>query len=368
MNLKIIDPLFDLSLWMNRYSFVIWRKPGEKCSHGFTASVGILADGSFPDNDAFIFSPFNGAGVYPAIAFYPIDVSAVNSSSLIDTSLPIYYPENVQDNEATYCNRIELLINMMKNEQLHKCVLSRRIDLDEPEESLAPDLFFGLCNRYPDAFISLIHIPGVFTWLGATPEKFLKVVDQEAQTTALAATLPFEGVLPDFSEWNEKEVEEQQLVTDFILNILENEDIRKVDCIGPHSMQAGNLVHLKTDIHFSITPRTDILSLIKALHPTPAVCGLPKDEALKMITFLEPHDREFYAGYQGMITKDDLELYVNLRCMRWLRGKPSLFVGGGITAASIPQQEWEETNFKAQTLLDVIEKLCNLAGKNSNAH
>jgi isochorismate synthase len=327
-----------------------------------------LADGSFPDKNAFIFSPFNGTGIYPTIAFYPKDVSVENGSSMTDASLPIYYPDNVPDNKAAYCNRIELLTGIMKNEQLHKCVLSRRIDLDEPKESLAPDLFSGLCNRYPDAFISLIHIPGVFTWLGATPEKLLKVVDQEAQTNALAATRPFEGVLPGFSEWNEKEVEEQQVVTDFILNVLEKENIQTVDCEGPYSVQAGNLVHLKTDIYFSITPRTDILSLIRALHPTPAVCGLPKDDALKMIISIEPHDREFYAGYLGLITKDDLELYVNLRCMRWLRGKPSLFVGGGITAASIPQQEWDETNFKAQTLLDVIEKLCNLAGKNPDAH
>lgn len=368
MNIEIKDPLFDLSLWMNKYSFVVWRKPGEKSHQGFTASVGLLAEAALPDKDAFIFSPFNSAGVYPTIAFYPKNISAEDGSSINDATLPVYYPDNIPDNKTAYCNRIELLTKMMKNEQLHKCVLSRRIDLNEPELSMAPDLFFDLCNRYPDAFISLVHIPGVFTWLGATPERFLKVKDQKAHTTALAATRAFEGVLPDFSEWNKKEVEEQQLVTDFIMNVLKNEDIPKVDFTGPHSMQAGNLVHLKTDIHFSITSQTNIRSLIKALHPTPAVCGLPKNDALKMITSLEPHDREFYAGYLGLITENDLELYVNLRCMRWLRGKPSLFVGGGITAASIPQQEWEETNIKAQTLLDVIEKLCNLAGKNPDAH
>ena len=367
-NLKIIDPLFDLSQWMNRDSFVVWRKPGDSSHYGFTASVDILKYGSIPEKDSFIFSPFNPKGAYPTIAFYPKDVNNEYYSSIVEASFPVPISEKGQDKKEDYCKRIDLLISKMKDGPLRKCVLSRRIDIDQPEEKLAPDLFFQLCHHYPDAFVSIIHIPGVFTWLGATPERLLKVSDQKAHTIALAATRPFEGILPDISAWNEKEKEEQQLVTDFILNVLKKSDIQTVDCNGPRSSQAGNLVHLRTDIHFSITPKTDILSLLKALHPTPAVCGLPKEEALKMITSIESHDREYYAGYLGLAGKDELELYVNLRCMRWLKGIPSLFVGGGITAASIPEQEWEETNFKAQTLLDVIEKLCNLAGKKLNAH
>lgn len=365
MNLENFDPLFDLSLLINRHSFVVWRMPGEKNHNGFKASFDILADGSFPVREAFVFSPFNKSGKYPSIAFYPKEEFGATSHAC---EIPAFVPIDVPDQKAAYCNRIELLTSMMKDGSLHKCVLSRRIDIDYPDESLAPDLFIELCDRYPNAFVSLIHIPDVFTWLGATPERLLKVKDLKAHTTSLAATRPFEGVLPDISEWNDKEKEEQQLVTDYILNVLKKEKIRTIDYDGPYSMQAGNLIHLNTDIFFSISPKTEILSLIRALHPTPAVCGLPKEEALKVINSQEPHDREYYAGYLGPVNKNDLDLYVNLRCMRWVGGKPSLFVGGGITAASVPEQEWDETNFKAQTMLDVTEKICNLAGKKPDAH
>ena len=368
MNPEITDPLIDLSLWMNKHSFVVWRNPGEKDQKGFKATVSILAEGSFPIKDAFIFSPFNSNGRFPAIAFYPKDDVLDNGLPDSEDPIPVYITNDIPDSESDYCKRIELLTGMMKNGLLHKCVLSRRINIDDPDETMAPELFTQLCNRYPDAFVSLIHIPHVFTWTGASPERLLKLKNQKAYTTSLAATRPYKGALPDISEWNTKEKEEQQLVTDFILQVLKNEKVHSVDCNGPLSMQAGNLVHIKTDIHFSTTPQTDIVSLIKALHPTPAVCGLPKEKALNMINSIEPHEREYYAGFLGPVTKDNLELYVNLRCMRWLDGKPSLFVGGGITAASVPEQEWEETNFKAQTLLDVIEKICNLAGKNPDAH
>jgi len=364
INLEIIDPLFDLSLWMNRNSFVVWRKPGEKSHNGFKASVNIIEDGSFPAKEAFIFSPFSKTGKFPSFAFYPNE----EKSTLKNLEIPSFVPMDIPDQKATYCKRIELLTGMMKDGPLHKCVLSRRIDLEEPEESMAPDLFLELCKRYPNAFISLIHIPGSFTWLGATPERLLTVKNLKAYTTSLAATKPFEGDLPDISDWNQKEREEQQLVTDYILNVLKKNKMQSVESEGPCSMQAGNLVHLKTDIHFSLSHRTDILSLIDELHPTPAVCGLPREDALQIIDSLEPHDREYYAGYLGPVGKDYFDLYVNLRCMRWIEGKPSLFVGGGITAASVPEQEWEETNFKANTLLDVIEKICNLAGKKPDAH
>jgi isochorismate synthase len=368
MNPETTYPLKDLSLWMNKHSFVVWRNPGEKEQKGFKATVSILAEGAFPDKDAFIFSPFNSKSRFPALAFYPNDDSFAKGLSDAETPIPVYLTEDIPDSKAEYCKRIELLTAMMESGPLHKCVLSRRLDLDDPDETMAPELFNQLCNQYPNAFVSLIHIPGAFTWTGATPERLLKIRNQKGYTTSLAATRPYIGLLPDISEWNVKETEEQQLVTDYILDVLKNENVHSVECNGPLSMQAGNLIHIKTDIHFSITPQTEIVSLIKALHPTPAVCGLPKDKAFNIINTIEPHDREYYAGYLGVVGKENLELFVNLRCMRWLGGKPSLFIGGGITAASVPEQEWEETNFKAHTLLDVIEKICNLAGKNPNAH
>lgn len=363
-----IDPLFDLTHLMNRRPFVIWRKPGTSNPEGFTASVKIIPDGELPEQSSFVFSPFQEYVSFPRLAFYPEPLDSTESIFYKNIIPSIELPTDEPDNKSIYCDRIRILTSLMQNQELHKVVLSRRIDLNELSEEMAPALFNELCSKYPAAFISLIHIPGVFTWLGATPERLLYLKDNTVHTTSIAATRPFEGELPDIKNWNKKELEEQQLVTSFILNVLTNAGIAEIDCDGPRPIQAGNLVHLKTDIRFKVSPETDIKQLIKELHPTPAVCGLPKEKAFQTIRSIEPHSREYYAGYLGLVNHEELELYVNLRCMRWLNGKASLFVGGGITAASNPTEEWEETNFKALTLLSVIDKLSILAGNYPNAH
>lgn len=357
-----IDSLFDLTRLMNRQSFVIWRKPGASDYEGFTASIKILPSSELPDQASFVFSPFLEDPFCPKLAFYPDHTDSAESVLYKNIFPSIALPSDEPDDESTYCNRIEQLTAMMQNEELHKVVLSRRIDLNHVSEDMAPALFHELCAKYPAAFVSLVHVPGVFTWLGATPERLLYLKNNTVHTTSIAATRPFEGELPAIESWNKKEIEEQQLVTGFILKILADAGIVDIVCDGPLPMQAGNLVHLKTDIRFKVTPDTDIKQLIKELHPTPAVCGLPKEKAFQTIRSIEPHSREYYAGYLGLTNDEELELYVNLRCMRWLNGKASLFVGGGITAASNPKEEWEETNFKALTLLSVIDKLIILAG------
>ncbi len=363
-----IDPLFDLTHFMNRRSFVVWRKPGASNHEGFTASIKIIPSDELPDQGSFVFSPFRESASAPKLAFYPAAIDPSEPATYKNLIQSIALPIDLPDEESTYCDRIKLLTSMMQGEELHKVVLSRRIDRNDLSEELAPALFNELCSKYPAAFVSLVHIPGIFTWLGATPERLLSIKNNTAHTTSIAATRPFNGELPAIENWNKKEREEQQLVTGFILNVLADAGIAHVECDGPRPVQAGNLVHLKTDIRFKITSDTDIKQLIKELHPTPAVCGLPREKAFQTIQSIEPHSREYYAGYLGLIDHEELELYVNLRCMRWLDGKASLFVGGGITAASNPKEEWEETNFKALTLLNVIDKLSILAGNIPNAY
>jgi isochorismate synthase len=95
--------------------------------------------------------------------------------------------------------------------------------------------------------------------------------------------------------------------------------------------------------------------LVEALHPTPAVAGQPKDEAIRYIKELEPHDREYYTGFLGPVTKDrEMDLFVNLRCMKVTPEFLALYVGGGITLDSDPADEWEETRLKAESLLQIL--------------
>ena len=114
-------------------------------------------------------------------------------------------------------------------------------------------------------------------------------------------------------------------------------------------MVAGPAEHRRTDIVFS--GDADPYRVIRTLHPTPAVGGLPRQEALELIRELEPHDRMLYSGPVGIVSPNESHVFVNLRCMQVSHGNVHLFAGGGITAGSDPAAEWEETELKLRTLL-----------------
>jgi isochorismate synthase len=96
--------------------------------------------------------------------------------------------------------------------------------------------------------------------------------------------------------------------------------------------------------------------LTKVLHPTPAVCGTPQKVAKVFIHKNENYDREYYTGFLGPVSglEDRSDLYVNVRCMKMGTKTAFLYVGGGITEASQPLEEWEETQDKLQTMLQVL--------------
>ena len=122
---------------------------------------------------------------------------------------------------------------------------------------------------------------------------------------------------------------------------------------GPYTAQAGPLAHLKTDIHFSSTAPTNFW--LTALHPTPAVCGLPRAAALRFIAEHTPFDRRLYSGRMGIAFPDGNEIhFVNLRCMQVFEDHVEIHVGGGIVAGSSAEDEWRETELKADVLRTLL--------------
>ena len=98
---------------------------------------------------------------------------------------------------------------------------------------------------------------------------------------------------------------------------------------------------------------------VESLHPTPAVAGQPKEDAISFIRELEEHHREYYTGYLGPVgPRDTIDLFVNLRSVKITPGFLAMYVGGGITLESIPEDEWEETELKAASTLNIIQS-CN---------
>ena len=308
----------------------------------------------------FIAAPFDKQSDSKAV-FISADISFVNEkindfdystlkSTIFDAKGHISNSCQISKNE--YLDQAAKLIIKLQNKELEKVVLSRTINTEEKNKLQGINLFSKLTHTYPNAFVSIFHLPGQCTWVGATPETLLKSHKNLIQTMSLAGTKPLDKTIL----WTEKEREEQQMVSDYVEKILQQFPFTKIDRQGPKDQTAGNLCHLMTsyDCEGELT-KNDLFQLIEKLHPTPAVCGIPKQQSLELIRATEHHDREFYAGYLGPISPEGCDLFVNLRCLKLSKDEITLYVGGGITAQSDPEDEWQETCLKADTLLKIIK-------------
>lgn len=276
---------------------------------------------------------------------------------------------SIANNEAGKEDHINLVkkgVAFIKKGEFNKVVLSRKESIAVREKSPV-DLFIGLLNAYLNAFVYLWYHPEVGCWLGATPEVLLSTHAKRFKTMALAGTQLYNEEVT----WKNKEKQEQQFVTDFIVSEL-NAVTNKLQVSKPYTVQAGKLAHIRTDIsgRFNV----NLKELIEKLHPTPAVCGLPKVVAKNFILENENYNREYYTGFLGELNKPierrnnrrntenkayqfsttESNLFVNLRCMQYENNQVSIYVGGGITKDSNPEKEFQETVNKATTMKRVL--------------
>ena len=216
--------------------------------------------------------------------------------------------------------------------------------------------FFAAVERYIRSYVYLCHTPETGTWMGGTPEILLSGEKGDWQTVALAGTQSLrDGKLP--KSWDHKNWREQQLVASYIRRQLSTLGITPEEK-GPYSARAGEVSHLKSDFFFSLPDSEKLGDVLQLLHPTPAVCGLPKEEAYHFIIEHEGYDRSYYSGFIGWLDpKGKTDLYVNLRCMNILPQTFTLYAGGGLLAASQLEDEWQETEDKLDTMRRIVGNL-----------
>ncbi|MEM9981150.1 MAG: chorismate-binding protein [Bacteroidota bacterium] len=263
-----------------------------------------------------------------------------------------------EQSKLAYQSLVEKAITEIKANRLRKVVTSRRQAVHFSDIPSATVLFEKLHEAYPSAFISLVHLPGVGTWLGASPEVLISVDTQQIlRTMALAGTQPYQSNKP-LSEavWTQKEIEEQALVSRYIINCFKKVRVREFEEEGPKTVRAGNLLHLRTDFWVDLAaidyPQLPDI-MLRLLHPTSAVCGMPLQESLAFLATEETYERQFYSGFLGPVG-DTAQLFVNLRCMQLLGKKAYLYAGGGVTVDSQSEKEWQETVMKCETLLRIL--------------
>jgi len=264
-----------------------------------------------------------------------------------------------------YASDFEHFFRHLENGDYRKLVLSRCVEEPAIEGVTPLELFQRACQLYPRLFISLVYTPKSGLWLTATPEILLEGDGNEWRTIALAGTMKLEGdeLLGEGEHmtWSTKNIQEQRYVATYLMGCLEQlaQNIREE---GPRTVRAANLVHLRSDFTFTLLNNARVGDVLQMLHPTPAVCGLPKQETYRFILDNEHTPRLYYSGFMGPLNlqpqtsnlKPSTHLYVSLRCMQITSDRYRLYAGGGLLKDSIEELEWQETEAKLETMRQCI--------------
>ncbi len=366
------------------YATALWRLPNSKIVHcliDFTEKIEPqpLQIDEFSEKKGFLFSPFENEGLrknfFLNADFYsnsaqmltpesiPLDFDnkPAKTSNLTPTQVQVVLP-NTDFEKTQHLHLVEKAVEAIKEKDFQKVVLSRKMKVVFSKALQISRVFQNLCVLYPSAFVSVVYVPSCNIWIGASPEILVSVDKNNIfHTMALAGTQKYpEGANLTEITWTQKEIEEQALVSRYIINAFKKIRLREFEEEGPKTIRAGNLVHLRTDFWVNLNevnyPHLWQV-MLGLLHPTSAVCGMPKEESLAFIRAYEGYDRAFYSGFLGQVNiENETHIFVNLRCMQVLHSlkEAYLYAGGGITANSVPEKEWNETNFKMETILKAI--------------
>lgn len=257
--------------------------------------------------------------------------------------------------------QIVTLQEAMRRGEAEKVVLARTLHLQQEEPWRPEAVFQALWRAYPESHLFFFRFEDERTFLGATPERLVRVENGQLETMALA------GSLPRGAEAQEDAILTQRLLTDSRLR-LEHQIVvesicRRLEPLAQHielsevrPFLLPNVQHLQVQIRGQLAAEYDVLDAIDALHPTAALGGEPRQAALAWIERLEPFERGWYGAPFGWVdAKGNGDFYVALRC-GLLRGKEAqLFAGAGILPQSDPLAEWEETALKFRPMLQALE-------------
>ena len=330
-----------------------YRKPFEKkiyCGYSQKTLSGI-------NPDSFVICPFKGGRSdivsipqEHSFEIEELDNFLVESCCLEQTSdlkSPYPFPES-STSQQEHASGVTEIRRLIRKGDLAKCVMAKvfigsgRIKIRQT--------FENLCKNYPGAFVFFFCTPESGCWMGASPELLISKEKDILKTMALAGTRPITSDIP----WDNKNLEEHKVVTDFIIATLAEKGI-EAHCDSLSTIDAGPVQHLMTRISGKIEDDDIIADLVDSLSPTPALSGMPRDIAFETIDRLENFNRGFYGGFCGYVSYDmDMLMYVNIRSMRIEKTRYSVFAGGGIMADSDPKSEWSETENKARTLLSKL--------------
>ena len=291
----------------------------------------------------FVFAPFRNqekmAYTIPS-DFIPSaeDIKPLQSNIPVSTTKDSYYKE------------IEAIKNSL-NGRHGKTVAARVIKIDLNIDLNAT--FTALCEAFRDAFVFAFSSSESGTWIGATPELLLSKEGEMLSTMALAGTRSAGSP----GEWDIKNIEEQEMVADFIVGSLKSV-CSHVNCSPTFTKRAGMIEHICTPIsaHLTADDNDALQDILFTLSPTPAVCGSDRNLSLNIIESYEDFDRQLYGGFCGPNQINDVtSFFVILRTAKCNENAVAVYAGGGITRLSDTDNEWIETEMKSKTIINNLK-------------
>jgi salicylate biosynthesis isochorismate synthase len=236
--------------------------------------------------------------------------------------------------------------------RLQKVVMARAVEAQGPRPFELVDVLARLREQNPRCVTFLFRAPGGAAFLGATPETLCRVEGRVLETEALAGS-----AAPGQAEGlggREKDRREHDSVVRYILAALRPLAENVTADAEPALLSLKNVVHLRTGIRAELNAGVSPAQVVAALHPTPAVGGVPRDRALGFLHEHEALDRGWYAGPVGWIGPTGGHMVVALRSALVQGSRARLFVGAGIVQGSSAQAEWRETEMKSLAMLRAL--------------
>jgi menaquinone-specific isochorismate synthase len=272
-------------------------------------------------------------------------------------------PVRRRDNpdKGQWLRNVEAALGRVATGEIAKVVLSRRTTLsfETPPDPLA--LLEKLQTIEPRAYHFCFQPQAQCAFLGATPERLYQRRGRTICSEAVAGTCVRGGTpwedrrLGEALLYSDKEYREHKLVSDAILAALDPLCLSLEASVEPSLLKQSKVQHLYSFINGRLRERIGDSDVLKALHPTPAVGGFPKNAARRAIAELEPFDRGWFAGPVGWIGADAAEFAVGIRSAMLHGPSLSLFAGAGVVPGSLPELEWEEMESKISVFMAALE-------------
>lgn len=252
---------------------------------------------------------------------------------------------------------VEAVLKSIQSHQFSKLVLAHTLNVTAPKNFQIAASLAELRKHHPDCTIFSLSNGQGEHFLGASPERLISIQNQQLMTDALAGSAPRGKTAQEDEKLgqkllkSEKERREHQAVSDFIKQKLYQLDL------SPHSaplkiLKLSNIQHLWTPIYAQIKPHIHPLQIVKQLHPTPAVAGVPTAVACELIRYYESFERGLYAAPLGWIdSQGNSEFIVGIRSALIHDNYAQLYAGAGIVSGSNPDKELVEIQLKFQALM-----------------